>query len=32
MGTHWITFHVNAENVTYIERFEVQHIPKEVVK
>ena len=30
IGTHWIALYVNAENVTYFESFEVEHIPKEI--
>ena len=26
IGTHWITMYVNAENVTYIDSFGVEHI------
>ena len=29
--THWIAFYVN-NNVTYFDRFEVEHIPKEIKK
>ena len=28
MGTHWIALYMNAENVTYFENFEAEHIPK----
>ena len=30
IGTHWIVLYVNAENVTYFDSFEVEHIPKEI--
>ena len=30
IGTHWIAFYVNAENVTYFDSFGVDHIPKEI--
>ena len=30
MGTHWIALHVNGNNVTYIDSFSVEHIPKEI--
>ena len=32
IGTHWITFYVNAENVTYFYSFGIEHIPKETRK
>ena len=32
IGTHSIALYVNAENVTYFDSFEVDHIPKEVKK
>ena len=28
IGTHWVVLHVN--NVTYFDRFGVEHIPKEI--
>ena len=28
--THWIALFVNAENVTYYDRFGVQHVSKEI--
>ena len=32
-GTHWIGLHeTTEENVTYFNRFEVKHIPKEIRK
>ena len=31
-GTHWIALYVNAENVKYIDSFEVEHVPKEIRK
>ena len=30
IGTHWIALYVNAENLTYFDSFEVEHIPKEI--
>ena len=30
--THWIALYVNAENVTYFDRFRVENIPKEIRK
>ena len=30
IGTHWIFFYVNAENVTYFDSFGVEHISKEI--
>ena len=30
IGTHWIAFHVNSNNVTYFESFGVEHILKEI--
>ena len=32
IGTHWIAFYVNAENVTYFDSFGVDHIPNEIKK
>ena len=32
IGTHWIALYVNPENVTYIDNFEVEHVPKEIEK
>ena len=29
---HWIALYVNAKNVTYFNRFGVEHIPKEIRK
>ena len=29
-GTHWIALYENAENVTYLDSFGVEHVPKEV--
>ena len=28
IGTQWLAFYGNVENVTYFERFGVEHIPK----
>ena len=30
IGFHWIALFVNAENVTYFDSFEVEHIPKKL--
>ena len=30
IGTHWIALHANTKNVTYFDRFGVEHIPKEI--
>ena len=30
IGTHWIALYVNNNDVTYFDRFGVEHIPKEV--
>ena len=30
IGTHWIALYANAKNVTYFDRFGVEHIPKEI--
>ena len=30
IGTHWIALYVNAENITYFDSFEVEHVPKEM--
>ena len=30
IGTHRIALYVNAENVTYFDRFGVEHVPKEI--
>ena len=32
IGPNWIALYVNAENVTYFDNFEVEHIPKEIRK
>ena len=32
IGIHWIAIHLNAENVTYFDSFEVEHSPKEIRK
>ena len=31
-GTHWTSFYVNADNVTYFDSFGVHHTPKEIPK
>ena len=30
--TNWIDLYVNAENMTYLDSFGVEHIPKEIRK
>ena len=32
IGTHWIAFYLNDNNVTYFGRIGVKHIPKEINK
>ena len=32
LETHWIALYVNAENVTYFDSFEAEHVPKETKK
>ena len=32
IGTQWIAFYVNAENVTRIDSFGFEHIPREIRK
>ena len=32
MGTHWIAFYVNSDNVTYFDSFGVEYIPNEIKK
>ena len=32
IGIHWIALYVIAKNVTYIDSFAVEHIPKEIRK
>ena len=32
IGTHWIALYVNVENVTYFDRFGVEHISIEIWK
>ena len=32
IGTHWVAFFVNDNNVTCFDRFGVEHIPKEIKK
>ena len=32
IGTQWIAFYVNAGNVTYIDSFRFEHIPREIRK
>ena len=30
IGTHWVALHVNKNDVTYLDSFGVEHIPKEI--
>ena len=30
--THWIALYLNGDNVTYLDNFGVQYIPKEIKK
>ena len=30
IGTQWIAFYVNANNIVYFDSFGVEHIPKEI--
>ena len=32
IGAYWIALYVNAKNVTYLDGFEVEHIPKVIRK
>ena len=32
LGTHWITLHVNGNNITYFDSFGVEHVSKEMIK
>ena len=32
IGTHWVALYVKNNNITYFDRFGVEHIPKETVK
>ena len=32
IGTHWIAFYVNGNNIIYFDSFGVEHIPKEIKK
>ena len=32
IGTHWVALYVNNKTVTYFDSFEVEHIPKEIMK
>ena len=29
-GTHWVALYIHNDDVTYFDRFEVEHIPKEM--
>ena len=31
-GTHWVSLHVNNNDVTYFDSFGIEHIPKEIKK
>ena len=30
IGTHWIAFYANGNNIIYFDSFAVEHIPKEI--
>ena len=32
IGTHWIALYVKNNDITYFDSFEVEHIPKEIIK
>ena len=32
IGSHWVALYVNAEHVTYVDSFGVEHFPKETRK
>ena len=32
IGTHWVALYINNNDVTYFDRFGVEHIPKEIKK
>ena len=32
IGTYWVALSINNNNVTYFDSFEVEHIPKEIIK
>ena len=32
VGTHWIALYANDDNVTSFDSFEVEHIPKKILK
>ena len=32
IGTHWIALYVNGDNITYLDSFRVEHIPKKIQK
>ena len=32
IGTHWIEFYVNGNNIKYFDSFGVEHVPKEIKK
>ena len=32
IATHWIAFYVNGDNVTFVDSFKVEYIPKEIEK
>ena len=32
IGTHWNSLYMNAENVTYFDSFDVEHIAREIGK
>ena len=32
IGTHWVALYVNNKTVTYFDSFEVEHIPRQIIK
>ena len=32
IGTHWVALYVNNKTIIYFDSFEVEHIPKEIIK
>ena len=30
IGTHWIAVYINAENITYLDSFGVEYVPKDI--
>ena len=32
IGTHWVALYVNNKTIIYFDFFDVEHIPKEIIK